>query len=73
MYLVIMYVLLYFIVLYCHQHEEILTVCSCHVTYAFQSESTFSCLNIKELLAQKRCKICSLAKWLSVCLRTKWL
>ena len=39
-------------------------VCSCHVTYVFQSESTlYSCLNVKELL---------LAKWLSVRLRTKW-
>ena len=28
-----------------------LTVCSCHVTYAFQSESSlYSCLNVKELL-----------------------
>ena len=27
-----------------------MTVCSCHVTYAFQSESTlYSCLNVKEL------------------------
>ena len=27
------------------------TVCSCNVTYAFQSESTlYSCLNVKELL-----------------------
>ena len=33
-----------------------LTACSCHVTYAFQSEST----------------LYSLAKWLSVHLRTKW-
>ena len=32
-----------------------LTVCSCHVTYAFQSESTLSsCLNVKELLARSR-------------------
>ena len=37
-------------------------VCSCHVKYAFQSESTFySCLNVKELLAQSRCKIWSLS------------
>ena len=29
-----------------------LTVCSCHVTYMFQSESTlYSCLNVKELFA----------------------
>ena len=34
------------------------TVCSCHVTYAFQSESTlYSCLNVKELLARKRHEI----------------
>ena len=33
-------------------------VCSCHVTYAFQSESTlYSCLNVKELLARSRRKI----------------
>ena len=32
-----------------------LTVCSYHVTYAFQSESTlYSCLNVKELLAWSR-------------------
>ena len=38
--------------------SNILTVCSCHVTYAFQSESTlYSCLNVKELLASSRCKI----------------
>ena len=31
----------------------ILSVCSYHVTYAFQSESTlYSCLNVKELLAR---------------------
>ena len=35
-----------------------MTVCSCHVTYAFESESTFySCLNVKELLARSRRKI----------------
>ena len=77
------------------------TVCSCHVTYALQSESTLcSCLNFKKLLAQSRreiwslsncnwtrthnplvhkwalnhlAKLVSLAKWLSVCLWTKWL
>ena len=39
-----------------------LTVCSYHVTYAFQSESTlYSCLNAKELLAQNRHKIRSLS------------
>ena len=32
-----------------------LTVCSYHVAYAFQSESTlYNSLNVKELLAQKR-------------------
>ena len=36
-------------------------VCSCHVTYAFQSESTlYSCLNVKEVLAQCRREIWSL-------------
>ena len=35
-----------------------LTVCSYHVTYAFQSESTlYSCLNFKELLARNRREI----------------
>ena len=34
------------------------TVCSCHVTYAFQSEYTlYICLNVKELLARSRRKI----------------
>ena len=38
------------------------TVCSCHVTYVFQSESTlYSCLNVKELLAQNRHEIWSLS------------
>ena len=33
-------------------------VCSYHVTYAFQSESTrYSCLNVKKLLARNRCEI----------------
>ena len=37
-------------------------VCFCHVTYVFQSESTlYSCLNVKKLLAQSRCKIWSLS------------
>ena len=36
-----------------------LTICSCHVTYTFQSESSlYSCLNVKELLTRSRCKIC---------------
>ena len=39
-----------------------LTVCSCHVTYAFQSESTlYICLNVKELLARSRREIWSLS------------
>ena len=38
-----------------------LPVCSCHVTYAFQSKSTlYSCLNVKELLVRSRRKIWSL-------------
>ena len=42
--------------------SENLTVCYYHVTYAFQSESTFySCLNVKELLARNRCDIWSLS------------
>ena len=41
-----------------------LIVCSCHVTNAFQSESTlYSCLNVKELLARNRHEIWSF-KWL---------
>ena len=39
-----------------------LTVCCYHVTYAFESESTlYSCLNVKELLAQNRHNIWSLS------------
>ena len=38
------------------------TVCSYHVTYAFQSESTlYSSLNVKELLARNRREIWSLS------------
>ena len=38
-----------------------ITVCSCLVTYAFQSESKpYSSLNVKELLARSRCEIWSL-------------
>ena len=45
-------------VLICLVH---LTVCSCQVTYTFQSKSTlYSCLNAKELLARSRHKIWSL-------------
>ena len=41
---------------------EKLTVCSYHVTYAFQSESTiYSCLNVKELLARSRLEIWNLS------------
>ena len=37
-----------------------LTVCSCYVKYAFQSESIlYSCLNVKELFARSRRKICN--------------
>ena len=37
---------------------ELYVVCSYHVTYAFQSESTlFSCLNVKELFARSRREI----------------
>ena len=46
-------------VLICTVH---LTVCSCHVTYAFQSESTlYIGLNFKELLARSRREIWSLS------------
>ena len=37
-----------------------LTICSYHVTYAFQS-LLYSCLNVKELLARNRRKIWSLS------------
>ena len=41
---------------------DTLCVCSYHVTYAFQSESTlYSCLNVKELFAWNRCQIWSLS------------
>ena len=41
-----------------HAYKDRWTVCSCHVTYAFQSESTlYSCLNVKELLARSRREI----------------
>ena len=41
-----------------------LTVCSYHVTYALQSESTlYICLNVKELLARNRRDIWSLSDW----------
>ena len=48
-----------FWVLICVVH---LTVCSWHVTWTFQSESTFYiCLNVKELLTQNRRHIWSLS------------
>ena len=64
----------------------ILTICFCHVTYAFQSESTrYSCLNVKELLAWSRREMwrwsdCNwtrtlnhlVLKWTLNHLRTKW-
>ena len=41
-----------------------LTLFSYHVTYPFQNESTlYRCLNVKELLAQKKCDIWSLSDW----------
>ena len=41
--------------------QVLLTVCSYHVTYAFQSESTlYNCLNVKELLAPNRPKFWNL-------------
>ena len=51
----------------CATYEEaLLTVCSCHVTYAFQGESTlYFCLNLKELLVQNRREIWNFSdcKW----------
>ena len=44
------------------QKLKYFTVCSCHVTYGFQSESTFYiCLNFKELLFRSRCEILCLS------------
>ena len=43
--------------LYNH-HKENIAVCSCHVTYAFESESLlYSCLNVKQLYARSRREI----------------
>ena len=40
------------------RNKGVMTVCSYHVTYAFQSESTlYSCLNVKELLSRNRREI----------------
>ena len=48
-----------FWVLICTVH---LTVCSCHVTYVFQSESTlYSCKNVKKLLSRSSCAIWNLS------------
>ena len=68
----------------CISSNDFLTdcVCSCHVTYLFQSESTlYSCLNVKELLARSRCEIWRLSdcNWtrlqllLQLQLDSKWL
>ena len=47
------------------------TVCSCHVTYAFESESAlYSSLNVKELLARSECNWTRTQKHL-VCKRTR--
>ena len=41
-----------------------LAVCSYHVTYAFQSESTlYSCVNVTDILARSRREIWSLSDW----------
>ena len=49
---------------YIPQRDLNLTVCSCHVTYAFQSKSTlYSCLNVKEFLARSRREIWSDCNW----------
>ena len=41
-----------------------MTVCSCHVTYAFQSECTlYNYLNVKELLARSMREILRLSDW----------
>ena len=47
------------------------TACSCHVTYAFQSESTLYIHS--EWITTQLNHVVRLAKWLSVRLRTKWL
>ena len=42
--------------------KSVMSVCSYHITYAFQSESTlYSGLNVKELLARNRCDNWSLS------------
>ena len=66
----------------CSTKESIRTLCSCHVKYACESESTLSsCLNVKEHLAGRRREIWSLSdcKWTQthktrqVWLRPVWL
>ena len=53
---------MYFLPLSVFLKENVSTVCSYHVTYAFQSESTLhSCLNFKELLARSRREISNLS------------
>ena len=50
----------------CISSNDFLTdcVCSCHVTYVFQSESTlYSCLNVKEILARSRREIWRLSDY----------
>ena len=68
-----------FLLLTCMVH---LTVCSFHITYAFQSESPlYSCLNVKEILPRSRTQnnlvlkrtlnhLAKLVKWLSCVLST---
>ena len=44
-------------------NHDSLTVCSYHVTYAFQNESTlYSCLNVKKLFLRSRREIWSLSE-----------
>ena len=53
-----------FRIIYNEKYSSFLTVCSYHVTYAFQSESTlYSCLSINELLVRNRGDIWS-SMWL---------
>ena len=48
--------------LYFSSKHRTLTVCSYHVMYTFQSESTLcSCLNVKELPAWNRCDVWNLS------------
>ena len=42
--------------------RNIVTVCYYHLTYVFHCESTlYSCLNVKDLIAQNRCNIYNLS------------